>query len=472
MKTLSYKSAAVNVGTIAIEMQQLTSEPQLELLQAAESEKYRERLQTRIIQRTAQIGVVGLGYVGLSLAVEWAKAGFFVTGIDIDTHRINMCQQGKSWISDVASENLEPLVSDGYLTPTTDLAVLAQLDAVAICVPTPLNIAKEPDLEAIIDVVNAIASYLHPGQLIVLESTTYPGTTDELILPCLQQTGLQVGVDFFLAFSPERIDPGNTLYSFRSTPKVVAGITPICLQLSSALYETVVDTVFPVSSTRTAELVKLFENTFRAVNIGLANELTIMSNLLGVDVWEVLSAAGTKPYGFTPFYPGPGVGGHCIPIDLHYLAWKMRTLNFRSRFIEVASEINEQMPHYVIERISRVLNEVGKCLNGSRILIVGVAYKRDVEDVRESPAIDIIKLLRAYKAHVEYTDPYVSVLRINATMLTGVLLDDEHLQSADCVVIVTDHSSYDYEYIARMGKIIVDTRNAAAHIPGSHIKRL
>lgn len=469
---MSHKGSTVNVGAVEIEMQQLTSELQLELSHNTDGEEYCQRLQTRIIQRTARIGVIGLGYVGLSLAIEWAHAGFLVTGIDIDTRRISMCQQGKSWIGDVASKDLEALVNDGYLTPTTDLKVLMQLDAVAICVPTPLNTAKEPDLEAINYVVNAIASYLHPGQLIVLESTTYPGTTDELILSRLQQTGLQVGVDFFLAFSPERIDPGNTRNNFRNTPKVVAGITPVCLQLSSALYETVVDTVFPVSSTRTAELVKLFENTFRTVNIGLVNELTIMSNLLGVDVWEVISAAGTKPYGFTPFYPGPGIGGHCIPIDLHYLAWKMRTLNFRSRFIEVASEINEQMPHYVVERISRVLNEVGKCLNGSRILIVGVAYKRDIEDVRESPAIDIIKLLREYKAHVEYTDPFVPALRIQETMLTSVILDDEHLQSAECVVIVTDHSSFDYEYIARMGNIIVDTRNAAAGIPGSHIKRL
>lgn len=453
-------------------MQQLTGELEQELSHIADKAKYCQRLLTRIMQRTARVGVIGLGYVGLSLATEWARAGFLVTGIDIDPQHVHLCQQGKSWITDVSSEDLATYVSEGYLIPTADLTVLSELDTVAICVPTPLKEAREPDLGAILDVVNAIAAYLHPGQLIVLESTTYPGTTDECILPCLQKTGLNVGEDFFLAFSPERIDPGNTRYNLSNVPKVVAGITPACLQLARALYETVVDTVVPVSSTRTAEFVKLFENTFRTVNIGLVNELAIMANLLSVDVWEVISAAETKPYGFTPFYPGPGIGGHCIPIDPHYLAWKLRTLNYRSRFIEVASEINEQMPRYVVERVSSALNEVGKCLNGSRILIVGVTYKRDVEDIRESPAIEIIKLLRESKARVDYTDPYVPALTLKEAMLTTVPLDDEHLQGADCVVIATDHRAVDYAFIVRVAALIVDTRNATIGMTGSHIWRL
>jgi UDP-N-acetyl-D-glucosamine dehydrogenase len=452
-------------------MQELIRERVREISSIANGEEYCQRLLVRIMQRTARVGVIGLGYVGLPLATEWARAGFKVTGIDIDAGRVGMCQQGKSWIADIASEDLAALVRDGSLDSTVDLAVLAEMDAVAVCVPTPVNEAKEPDLTAVLNAIDTITAYLHPGQLIVLESTTYPGTTDEYVLPRLKQTGLNVGADFFLAFSPERIDPGNTRYRLRNTPKVVAGITPACLQLASALYETVVDVVVPVSSTRTAELVKLFENTFRAVNIGLVNELAIMANLFGVDVWEIIAAAGTKPYGFTPFYPGPGIGGHCIPVDLHYLAWKLRSLNYRSRFIEAASEVNEQMPHYVVERVSSALNEMGKCLNGARILIVGVAYKCNVEDVRESPAIEIIKLLQKYKAQVEYTDPYVPTLVLQETILTSVPLDDEHLQDSDCVVIITDHSSFDYASIVRAATLIIDMRNATADMTGSHIWR-
>ncbi len=429
-------------------------------------------LLAHITQRTAQVGVMGLGYVGLPLAIELARAGFRVTGIDIDSQRVTMCQQGISWISDVSSDDLTGPVREGRLSATSNMAILAELDAVIICVPTPLNKTKDPDISAVLSAVEAIAAHLHSGQLIVLESTTYPGTTDELILPQLSQTGLGVGVDFFLAFSPERTDPGNSHYGLRNTPKVVAGITPTCLEVAKALYETVVDTILPVSSTRVAELVKLLENTFRAVNIGMANELAIMANLLGVDVWEVISAAGTKPYGFMPFYPGPGLGGHCIPIDPHYLAWKLRTLNYRTRFIEVASEINGQMPRYVVERVISAMNEMGKCLNGSRILVVGVAYKRDVGDVRESPAIDIIEMLHECKAHVDYADPYVPTLMLRETRLTAVPLDDEHIRGADCVIIVTDHSVFDYASIARTASLIVDTRNATAGIVGSHIWRL
>lgn len=431
-----------------------------------------QHLLTLITQRTAHIGVIGLGYVGLPLAIEWARAGFYVTGIDIDPHRVAMCQKGISWIPDVSTDDIALLVNEGRLTATTDMTVLSELDAVSICVPTPLNKTKDPDISAVLNAVEAIAAHLHHGQLIVLESTTYPGTTDELILPLLSQSSLKVGTDFFLAFSPERIDPNNSHYGLFNTPKVVAGITRECLEMATALYKTVVDIIVPVSSTRAAELVKLLENTFRAVNIGMVNELAIISNLLGVDVWEVISAAETKPFGFMPFYPGPGLGGHCIPIDPHYLAWKLRTLNYKTRFIEVASEINGQMPRYVIERIINVMNEAGKCLKGSRILIVGVTYKHDVPDLRESPAIDIIEMLYERKAHIEYVDPYISSLRLVERTLTAVPLDEEHLSRADCVVIVTDHSIFDYNYIVKTASLIVDTRNATAGITGSHIWRL
>jgi UDP-N-acetyl-D-glucosamine dehydrogenase len=431
-----------------------------------------QQLLNRISKRTARIGVIGLGYVGLPLAIAWGRAGFHVTGIDIDLQKVVMCRDGISWIPDVASDDLMTLVREGRLTATSDMAVLSELDAVSICVPTPLNKTKDPDISAVLQAVEAIAEHLHPGQLIVLESTTYPGTTDELVLSRLCQTNLVVGVDFFLAFSPERTDPGNRDFCLRTTPKVVAGITPTCLEMVAALYQTVVDTIIPVSSTRVAELVKLLENTFRAVNIGMVNELAIMANLLGVDVWEVISAAATKPFGFMPFYPGPGLGGHCIPIDPHYLAWKLRTLNYKPRFIEVASDINGQMPGYVVERITTAMNEAGKCLNGSRILIVGVSYKHDVGDLRESPAIDIIELLHERKAYVDYADPYIPTLHLAGTTLTSVPLDDDHLGSADCVVVVTDHRVFDYTYLARTASLVVDTRNATAGIAGEHIWRL
>lgn len=433
---------------------------------------YQQQLLSKIAERTARIGVIGLGYVGLPLAMGWARAGFRVTGLDVDERRVGLCSQGISWISDVPSDELAELVQGGYLTATTDMQVLAGLDAVSICVPTPLNKTKDPDIAAVLSAVEAIGSYLHCGQLIVLESTTYPGTTDELILPRLSQTGLSVGEDFFLAFSPERTDPGNARFGLRNTPKVVAGITPACLEMVTALYGAIVDTVIPVSSTRAAELVKLLENMFRAVNIGMVNELAIIADLLDVDVWEVISAAATKPFGFMPFYPGPGLGGHCIPVDPHYLAWKLRTLNYKTRFIEVASEINGQMPRYVVERITIAMNEAGKCLNGSRILIAGVTYKRDVADLRESPALDIIELLHQRKARIAYADPYVPVLRLAETTLEAVPLDEEQLRNADCVVIVADHRAFDYAAIAATASLIVDTRNATAGMVGSHIWRL
>jgi UDP-N-acetyl-D-glucosamine dehydrogenase len=364
------------------------------------------------------------------------------------------------------------LVKREFLEATTDMRVLATLDTVCICVPTPLNKTKDPDIGAVLHAVEAIAEVLHLGQLIILESTTYPGTTDELLLPRLSQQNLTVGSEFFLAFSPERTDPGNTHYHLYNTPKVVAGITPTCLELVTSLYKTIIETVIPVHSTRAAELVKLLENTFRAVNIGLVNELAIIAHLLDVDVWEVIAAAASKPFGFMPFYPGPGLGGHCIPIDPHYLAWKLRTLNYKTRFIEVASEVNGQMPRYVVERITDAMNEVGKCLNGSRILVVGVTYKRDVADLRESPALDILELLCERKACIEYADPYVPVLHVASTALEAVPLDEAHLARADCVVIVTDHSSVDYKAIASLAPLIVDTRNVTSTVYSSHIHRL
>jgi UDP-N-acetyl-D-glucosamine dehydrogenase len=430
------------------------------------------QLLDKIAQRSARAGVIGLGYVGLPLALAWAREGFHVTGIDIDARRVNMCQDGISWITDIASADLSDMVERGFLRATTDMSALAELDTVSICVPTPLNKTKDPDVSAVLNAIDAISTYLHKGQLIVLESTTYPGTTDELVLPALSRSGLTAGEDFFLAFSPERTDPANSRYGLRNTPKVVAGITPACLEVVSALYQTIVDQVVPVSSTRVAELVKLLENTFRAVNIGLVNELAIMAHILGVDVWEIIAAASTKPFGFMPFSPGPGLGGHCIPVDPHYLAWKLRTLNYKTRFIEVASEINSQMPRYVVERVTAAMNDAGKCLNGSRILIAGVTYKRDVADLRESPALDIIELLLQRKAHVVYADPYVPTLRLVETTLEAVPLDEAEPHRADCVIIVTDHQAFDYASIAQNASLIVDTRNALANFEGEHIQRL
>jgi len=456
-----------NVGEV--ELRQLTTDP---TRQHSQRFNWDQHLLRGITERSARIGVVGLGYVGLPLAMGWARAGFLVTGIDIDPLRVDMCLKSTSWIADVRSEDLTSLVHNGQLTATTDTSVFTELDVITICVPTPLNEAKQPDIGAILTVVDAIAATLHPGQLIVLESTTYPGTTDECILPRLQQSGLNVGVEFFLGYSPERIDPGNTTYGLQNTPKILAGITLRCEQLITALYESVVDMVYPVSSTRTAELVKLFENTFRAVNIGLVNELAMMANLLGVDVWEVISAAATKPYGFTPFYPGPGIGGHCIPIDPHYLAWKLSTLNYTSRLIEAACEINEQMPRYVVERIKGVLRDAGKCLDESRILVLGIAYKRDVADLRESPAIEIIDLLRENKAEVDYVDPYIPVISLKNEMLTAVPFDEDRIRNADCVLILTDHTVFDYTSIVRTASLVIDTRNATSGLVESHIIRL
>lgn len=439
----------------------------------------------KIGSRQATVSVIGLGYVGLPLAVAFAEAGFRVFGIDVDVARVEAINKGESYIRDVPSETLTSLKPDGptfsdgesshpdkwlasRLTATTDFDPLSKTDAAIVCVPTPLSKTKDPDLSHIIAAADEIARQLQPGMLIVLESTTFPGTTEELILPRLQRANgrsFEVGTDFFLAFSPERIDPGRTDWTVRNTPKVLGGVTACCTKVAQALYECAVEQVVPVSSPRVAEMVKLLENTFRATNIALVNEIAIMCDRLGIDVWKVIDAAKTKPFGFMPFYPGPGLGGHCIPIDPHYLAWKLKTFNYNARFIQLAEEINSSMPAYVLAKISDALNEDEKPLKGSRVLILGVAYKADVSDVRESPALDLILLLRQKGARVDYHDPYVAELDVEGVHINSVSLSSETLRSADCVVITTAHKSYDWRWVLQNSRLVVDTRNATGIIP-------
>jgi UDP-N-acetyl-D-glucosamine dehydrogenase len=417
-----------------------------------------------IENKTARIGVVGLGYVGLPLALEFAKVGFEVVGVDLDETKVKSIREGRSYILDVPDSDLRAVLKQGVLRATTDFEELKKADAINICVPTPLKKTKDPDVSYILSAVEEIKTRLRPGQLIILGSTTYPGTTYELFLPMLEDTGLKVGKDFFLSFSPERIDPGNKQFPISKVAKVVGGITPNCTKLTQTLFEKIVKEVFPVSSTQSAEMVKLLENTFRAINIGLANEVAIMCDKLDIDVWEVIDAAATKPYGFMKFQPGPGLGGHCIPIDPAYLAWKLKALNYRARFIELATEVNSEMPNYVISKISDALNSQKKSVNGSKILILGVAYKRDVSDVRESPALDIIEVLESKGAQVKYNDPYVNELSHNAGISRSTSLTPNLLRRVDCVVIVTDHSNIDYGWVVKHARIIVDTRNATKGI--------
>jgi UDP-N-acetyl-D-glucosamine dehydrogenase len=414
----------------------------------------------KIEKKRAHVGVIGLGYVGLPLAVEFAKAGFKVTGIDSWRKKVNTINAGKSDVEDVAASTVTKLVASKKLTATGSYAAVAKTDIIVICVPTPLGKTKDPDVSYILSAVSGIKKHLRLGQLVILESTTYPGTTEELILPMLEETGLKVGQDFFLAFSPERIDPGNKKYGVKNTPKVVGGITEKCTQMAGLFYEQTINKVVRVSSTRAAETVKLLENTFRSVNIGLVNEMALMCERLGIDVWEVIDAAATKPFGYMPFYPGPGLGGHCIPIDPHYLSWKLKTLNYWARFIELAGDINANMPAYVVEKICAALNRRRKSINGSKILILGVAYKKDISDVRESPALDVIKLLQARGAQVQYNDPYVARLSLDMTSLSSVDLTDRLIEEMDCVVIVTNHTTYDYKWIIDHAQNVVDTRNA------------
>jgi UDP-N-acetyl-D-glucosamine dehydrogenase len=418
----------------------------------------------KIQARRARTGVVGLGYVGLPLAVELAKAGFHATGIDLDDRKIQAINAGRSYIPDVATADVQQLHEAGRLDATADFSVVRDLDTINICVPTPLRKTKDPDMSYIVSAVESIAQHLHRGMLIVLESTTYPGTTDEVVQPLLEATGLKAGEDFFVAFSPERVDPGNPTFQTHNVPKVVGGYTATCSELAAALYGSAIETIVPVSSTRVAEMVKLLENTFRAVNIGLVNELALMCDRMNIDVWEVVEAARTKPFGFMAFYPGPGLGGHCIPIDPFYLSWKAKQSGFDPRFIELAGHINGGMPHYVVDKVADALNARRKAINGSRILIAGVAYKRDIDDMRESPALDVMGLLHAKGATVDYADPHVP--EVHGREWSGRFdvraaeIGRGAYAKYDCVVIVTDHKSFDYDTMVAEADLIVDTRNA------------
>jgi UDP-N-acetyl-D-glucosamine dehydrogenase len=428
-----------------------------------------QTLHGKLAARTARVGVVGLGYVGLPLAVEFARAGFATTGIDLDSRKIEAVGNGTSYIPDVPTAEVARLVAAGMLRATGDFSVVAGLDTINICVPTPLRKTRDPDMSYIVSAVEQIANHLHPGMLIILESTTYPGTTEELVQPMLEATGLKAGVDFFLAFSPERVDPGNPTFNTRNVPKVVGGLGPESTALATALYGAAIDRIVPVSSPQAAEMVKLLENTFRMVNIGLVNEIALMCDRLGIDVWEVVTAAATKPFGFMPFYPGPGLGGHCIPIDPFYLSWKAKQNGFDPRFIELAGQINGAMPHFVVDKIADALNRHQKAINGSTVLVLGIAYKRDIDDMRESPSLDVMALLRQKGATVRYADPYVPALAARAWH-GGVDMRTEAvtpatIADADCVAILTEHRAVDYDMVLKSARLIVDTRNAIA---GSH----
>ena len=431
-----------------------------------------DELIRRLRNREARLGVIGLGYVGLPLALEFAKAGFVTVGVDLDEDKVGRISAGDSCGIDVSRAEVDATIVSGKLTATTDFSRLRELDCINICVPTPLRKTKDPDLSHVVSAVEAIATHLHAGQLVILESTTYPGTVDEVVRPMLEETGLRGGDDFFLAFSPERVDPGNTEWNTANIPKVVGGIDADSTAVAQVLYEQVVGTVVPVSSPRVAEMVKLLENTFRAVNIGLVNELALMSHRLGVDVWEVIEAANTKPFGFMPFYPGPGLGGHCIPIDPYYLSWKARQSGFESRFIELAGQVNSGMPRFVVELVVAALNEHSKPLKDARVHLFGMAYKADVSDIRESPAIDIAHLLQRGGAAVSYSDPHVPSVHKADLELTAVSSDAALDRGFDCGVITTQHSQFDYRAIAERSTCLVDTRNALKGLAGSHIHRL
>ncbi|HVX37989.1 MAG TPA: nucleotide sugar dehydrogenase [Gemmatimonadaceae bacterium] len=420
----------------------------------------KQRLLTKITDRSARVGVIGLGYVGLPLAVEFAKAGFHVIGFDVSARVCELLMRGESHIQDVPASEVAALVREGLFEATTDDARLSEADALSIAVPTPLGKTRDPDMSYVIAAVDTVRKTVHAGMLVVLESTTYPGTTREFFLPTFADCGLEVGEDVFVAFSPERVDPGNPVYHTKNTPKVVGGITPACTELATALYGSCIDQIVPVTSPEAAELTKLLENTFRSVNIGLVNEMAIVCDKLGVDVWEVIDAAATKPFGFMKFTPGPGIGGHCIPLDPHYLAWKMRTLNYKTRFIDLASEINTQMPAYVVEKVAQALNQDRKPVNGSRVVVLGVAYKRDIDDLRESPALDVIRLLDEHGADVVFHDPHIASFREDGHVRHGVPMTAELLEQADAVVIVTDHRALDYQFVMDHAGLIVDTRNA------------
>ena len=414
----------------------------------------------RMAQRTARIGIIGVGYVGLPLAVVFAEAGFRVTGFDLSSERAAIINRGESYIDDIPNATVARLVNAGLLDATTDMERLRDMDAISVCVPTPLSKTRDPDMSAVLSAADHIATRLRPGQVIVLESTTYPGTTREIFLPRITERGFKIGHDVFLAFSPERVDPGRLDWTTKNTPKVMGGITPACLQAGQALYESAIQRVVPVSSPEAAEMAKLLENTFRAVNIGLVNEVLLMCDRLGLNAWEVIEAAATKPFGFMKFTPGPGLGGHCIPIDPLYLSWKLKTLDYTARFIELASEINTSMPRYWVQKVADALNDRSKAVRGSQILVLGVAYKKDVSDVRESPALDIIHLLREKGANVRFHDPHVTSIRIEEERLFGEKALIPAMQASDCVIVATDHSSYDWSLVKTHAPLLIDTRNA------------
>ena len=430
-----------------------------------------DNLRNKIKNKTARVGVLGLGYVGLPLAVEFARAGFDVVGIDIQQSKVDQFNSGHSYVKDVTDDVFTPLIKSGKLRATTDYSIIRELDTIDICVPTPLRKTKDPDMSYVVAATEAIANYLHPSLLVMLESTTYPGTTDELVLPKLASGGLTVGEDFFLCFSPERVDPGNPKFQTSNIPKVVGGITAKCTELGALFYEQALETVVPVTSTRVAEMVKLLENTFRMINIGLVNEMALMCDRMNIDVWEVIDAAATKPFGFMPFYPGPGLGGHCIPIDPFYLSWKSKEAGIEARFIELAGYINGRMPEFVVEKVQDALNDATKPVRGSLIHILGTAYKRNIDDVRESPALDIILLLQRRGATVTFSDPYVDKIQINGSHIQGQPMLPA-IERADCVVIVTDHSGVDYQAVVDHSKLIVDTRNALKGFRSNKIVRL
>jgi UDP-N-acetyl-D-glucosamine dehydrogenase len=430
-----------------------------------------ELLRTKLQNKTAEVAILGLGYVGLPLAVVFAEAGFHVVGVDPDQRKVDTIQRGDSHIQDIPGEQIKRLVNAGKLEATTDFAALAKADAVSICVPTPLRKTGDPDLSYILSATQELAHHMHPDMVVVLESTTYPGTTREILLPKLgDENGLTAGDNFFLAFSPERVDPGRTDWTTLNTPKVIGGITPACSEVAALWYAQALQTVLPVSSAEVAEMTKLLENTFRMINIGLVNEMALMCDRLGVDVWEVIDAAATKPFGFMKFTPGPGLGGHCIPIDPLYLSWKLKALNYTARFIELASEINTNMPRYVVTKVQDALNEQGKALKGSQILVLGAAYKPDIDDVRESPALDVIGLLEQKGAQVRYHDPYIPLLKHDGVEMKSVPDLMAAIRSVDCVVIITNHSQYDYPVILQTAKLIVDTRNALGKVGKNHPK--
>ncbi|HHV61562.1 MAG TPA: nucleotide sugar dehydrogenase [Firmicutes bacterium] len=429
-------------------------------------------LEAKILSRRARIAVIGLGYVGLPLAIAMCKAGYHVVGIDINQDKLRLLAGGKSYVIDVPDSELQEAVSSGMLVPTREFDQLRDVDAVSICVPTPLRRSKDPDLSCLATAIDALKKYVHKGMLIILESTTYPGTTEELLRDTFEAMGYRAGVDLFICFSPERVDPGNPKFKTGDIPKIIGGISPRCTRLASLLYGSFISNIIPVSSTRTAEMVKLLENTFRSVNIALVNEMALLCERMGIDVWEVIDAASSKPFGFMPFYPGPGVGGHCIPLDPMYLFWRARCLDFYDRFIELASDINSNMPRHVVAKISRSLNRHRKCINGAKILILGVAYKRDVDDTRESPALEIYRLLAQDGASVIYHDPRCKRVFLDGEVIESAELTGELLESVDCVVLCTDHSTYDYEWIEKHSNLIVDTRNAFKGIKSSKIVKL